>query len=160
MVELGFPRLLRSTRRVPGRMAGARRPGASPAGCGAAPRLRRLRQAGAALGAFLGRRGLALLLPLFFVGAAQAQVVAARIWPAPEYTRLTIESKEEIKYTVFSIRDPSRLVLDLETNDLSPVLTELKMKADDPHVGGLRAARNRPGVVRLVLDLKGEVNAQ
>ena len=53
-------------------------------------------------------------------------------------------------------------MLDLETAELAPALAELqgKVTADDPYIQGLRVARNRPGVVRLVLDLKSEVNAQ
>jgi N-acetylmuramoyl-L-alanine amidase len=53
-------------------------------------------------------------------------------------------------------------VLDLETNDLPAALAELngKVAADDPYIQGLRVARNRPGVVRLVLDLKAEVKPQ
>jgi N-acetylmuramoyl-L-alanine amidase len=103
-------------------------------------------------------RSLALVVALF-VTFAEAEVVSTRIWPARDYTRLTLESKEEIQYSIFSIKDPERLVLDLEINELSPALTELngKVAADDPYVEGLRVARNRPGVVRLVLDLKAEV---
>ena len=54
------------------------------------------------------------------------------------------------------------MVLDLETNDISPALAELhgKVTADDPYLQGLRVARNRPGVVRVVLDLKAEVRPQ
>ncbi|HWM41246.1 MAG TPA: N-acetylmuramoyl-L-alanine amidase [Burkholderiales bacterium] len=98
----------------------------------------------------------------FTIGAAQAQVLSTRIWPAKDYTRLTIESKEAIQYTIFSIKDPERLVLDLETNEIPPALAELsgKVAADDPYIEGLRVARNRPGVVRLVLDLKAEVKPQ
>jgi N-acetylmuramoyl-L-alanine amidase len=75
---------------------------------------------------------------------------------------LTLESKEEIQYTIFSVKDPARLVLDLETNDVSPALSELaaKVAANDPYIQGLRVARNRPGIVRLVLDLKSEVRPQ
>jgi N-acetylmuramoyl-L-alanine amidase len=53
-------------------------------------------------------------------------------------------------------------VLDLETNDLSAALEELqgKVAEDDPYVQGLRVARNRPGVIRIVLDLKAEVRPQ
>ena len=89
-------------------------------------------------------------------------MLSTRIWPAPEYTRLTLESKEEIQYTIFSVKDPERLVLDLETNDISVALAELagKVAADDPYIQKLRVARNRPGVVRLVLDLKTEVRPQ
>jgi N-acetylmuramoyl-L-alanine amidase len=81
------------------------------------------------------------------------------MWPARDYTRLTLESTTSLEYSIFSIKDPERLVLDLETNELSPALAELagKVAAEDPYVQGLRVARNRPGVVRLVLDLKAEV---
>ena len=67
-----------------------------------------------------------------------------------------------MKFSVFSVKDPQRLVLDIETPDISPALAELngKVTADDPYVQGLRIARNRPGVVRLVLDLKAEVKPQ
>ncbi|HEX5478010.1 MAG TPA: N-acetylmuramoyl-L-alanine amidase, partial [Burkholderiales bacterium] len=106
--------------------------------------------------ALLGAFALSLAL-----GRAEAQVVSTRIWPARDYTRLTLESKAPLKYEVFGIKDPERLVLDLET-DLSPALVELdgKVAADDPYVKGLRVARNRPGVVRVVLDLKEQVKPQ
>jgi N-acetylmuramoyl-L-alanine amidase len=53
-------------------------------------------------------------------------------------------------------------VLDLQTNEISPALAELhgKVAADDPYIQGLRVARNRPGVVRVVLDLKADVKPQ
>jgi N-acetylmuramoyl-L-alanine amidase len=53
-------------------------------------------------------------------------------------------------------------VLDLETADLTPALAELegKLSAEDPYVQALRVARNRPGVIRVVLDLKAEVRPQ
>ncbi len=104
---------------------------------------------------------MALLLACF-VTFAEAQVQSARIWPARDYTRVTIESKEKLEYTIFSLKDPERLVLDLQTNDLPPALAELdtKIAAEDPYVGGLRVARNRPGVIRLVLHLKSEVRPQ
>ncbi|HZD21702.1 MAG TPA: N-acetylmuramoyl-L-alanine amidase [Burkholderiales bacterium] len=97
----------------------------------------------------------------FFLANAEAQVTASRIWPARDYTRLTLEAKAELKYQVFSVKDPERLVLDLET-EMTPALAELdgKVVADDPYIKGLRAARNRPGVVRVVLDLKTEVKPQ
>jgi N-acetylmuramoyl-L-alanine amidase len=88
--------------------------------------------------------------------------VAGRIWPARDYTRLTLEAPAEIKYQLFTVNDPARLVLDLETADLTPALAELegKLSADDPYIQGLRVARNRPGIIRVVLDLKAEVKPQ
>jgi N-acetylmuramoyl-L-alanine amidase len=105
---------------------------------------------------------LALVLACFFVGVAQAQVLSTRIWPARDYTRLTIESREEIKYSIFSLKDPERLVLDLEVAEIPPALADLhtKVAENDPYVQGLRTARNRPGVVRVVLDLKTDVKPQ
>ncbi|HET7366126.1 MAG TPA: N-acetylmuramoyl-L-alanine amidase [Burkholderiales bacterium] len=98
---------------------------------------------------------------LFFLASADAQVTASRIWPARDYTRLTLESKAAVNFQVFSVKDPERLVLDLET-EMTPALAELdgKVVADDPYIKGMRAARNRPGVVRVVLDLKTEVKPQ
>jgi N-acetylmuramoyl-L-alanine amidase len=60
------------------------------------------------------------------------------------------------------VKDPDRLVLELETGEIPPALAELqgKVTADDPYIQGLRVARNRPGVVRVVLDLKTEVKPQ
>ena len=113
-------------------------------------------------GIHAGWRGLALLAAFLLAGAAHAQIVASRIWPAPDYTRLTLEAPAELKYQLFSVKDPDRLVLDLETADLTPALAELegKLSPDDPYVKGLRVARNRPGVIRVVLDLKAEVRPQ
>jgi N-acetylmuramoyl-L-alanine amidase len=63
---------------------------------------------------------------------------------------------------VFSVKDPQRLVLDLQTDDLTPALAELhaKVAGEDPYIQGLRVARNRPGVIRVVLDLKTDVKPQ
>jgi len=93
---------------------------------------------------------------------AQAQILSSRIWPAKDYTRVTLESKSEIKYQLFALKDPERLVLDMEGVEFSPAFAELqgKVAAGDPYIEQLRAGRNRPGVLRLVLDLKVEVNAQ
>ena len=67
-----------------------------------------------------------------------------------------------MKFSLFSVKDPERLVLDIETSELSPALAELngKVTPSDPYIQGLRVARNRPGVIRLVLDLKAEVKPQ
>ena len=107
---------------------------------------------------------LRLVALAFLLGApvAEAQIVSTRIWPAKDYTRVTLETKSEIKFQLFSVKDPERLVLDLEGVDYGPALAELqgKVVAGDPYIDKLRAGRNRPGVLRLVLDLKTEVKPQ
>ena len=110
----------------------------------------------------MARAGAAALL-VCGVAAAQADdVVATRIWPARDYTRVTFETRSELKYALFAIKEPERLVLDLDGVDAGPVLSELqnKVAAGDPYIASLRVARNRPGVTRVVLDLKAEVKPQ
>jgi len=108
--------------------------------------------------------GNCLVALALFLGAAgaQAQIVSTRIWPAKEYTRVTLESKSEIKFALFAVKNPERLVLDLEGVEVGPALAELdgKVATGDPYIDKLRVGRNRPGVVRLVLDLKAEVKPQ
>jgi len=88
--------------------------------------------------------------------ARGASIVAVRVWPAKDYTRLTIESDTEIKARQFFIPEPPRLAVDIEGIDLIPALRELvaKVKSDDPNISGIRVGQNAPGVVRLVMDLK------
>lgn len=93
---------------------------------------------------------------------ADTQVSSARIWPAQEYTRITLESGAPIAHNVFTIANPDRLVLDLEDVESSTALDVLsaKISPDDPYVSGVRIGRFKPGVIRLVLDLKAQVKPQ
>jgi N-acetylmuramoyl-L-alanine amidase len=93
---------------------------------------------------------------------AATQVSSARIWPAQEYTRITLESAAPIAHNVFIITNPDRLVLDLEDVESSTALDVLstKISPDDPYVSGVRIGRFKPGVIRLVLDLKAQVKPQ
>jgi len=100
-----------------------------------------------------------LWLPSAFAGIA---ISSARIWPAQDYTRLTLESKQPIRYNLFTIRNPERLVIDLEDVEINAALNELvgKIGNDDPYIKSVRVGRFKPGVIRLVLDLKAEVKPQ
>jgi len=103
----------------------------------------------------------ALLLPL--PGRA-AGPIDLRVWPAADYTRLTLESGQPLRFTHFMIRDtpPLRLVVDLEDIELTPQLRELagRVAADDPYIARLRVGLNRPRVLRLVVDLKEDVRPE
>ena len=107
---------------------------------------RRLVQRGAALALLLGAREIAW-------GAA---IVAVRVWPADEVTRVTIESDAALAARHQVLDHPPRLVVDIEGLELSPALRELvgKVGSDDPFISGLRVGQNQPRVVRLVFDLK------
>ena len=99
---------------------------------------------------------LALLLPAPQL-AYGASIVAVRVWPAADYTRVTIESDAALvaRHTLLA-DDPPRLVVDIDGLELSPQLRELvgKVRADDPYIAGVRVGQNQPRVVRLVVDLK------
>ncbi len=88
--------------------------------------------------------------------ARGATIVAVRIWPAPEYSRVTIESDSALSAKQFFIGTPPRLAVDIEGLDLNPALRELvaKVQHDDPNIAGIRVGQNAPGVVRMVIDLK------
>src|SRR6185436_13354943 len=162
MAEFRLPGALQPGFGMRGGMAGKGRGPALPARPVDPHRARGRSETRASRSALQCWRGLALLCAVFFIASVQAEVLSSRIWPAKDYTRLTLESKEPVDYKIFILKDPERLVIDLETNEISPALAELngKVAADDPYIQGLRVARNRPGVGRLVLDLKGEVKPQ
>ncbi len=112
---------------------------------------------------FLGSTGAALLLMVSRAGhAATTSMLAVRVWPARDYTRVTLESRSAVNFTHQMVRNPERLVVDLEGVELNEVLQSLpsKISGQDPYIQLIRAGRNRPGVVRLVIDLKAEVTPQ
>lgn len=88
--------------------------------------------------------------------------MAVRIWPAVDYTRVTLEHDAPIKYTHFTVENPDRLVVDIEGVEFNSVLDSLarKVATDDPYIKLLRAGRFKPGVVRLVMELKTKVAPQ
>jgi len=112
---------------------------------------------------FLGFSGAALLLSVSPVGrAAATSLLAVRVWPSLEYTRITLESRDALKFAHFTVQNPERLVIDIEGVELNNVLGSLpgKIADNDPYIKLIRAGRNKPGVVRLVMELKTEVKPQ
>ena len=91
-----------------------------------------------------------------------AQLIAVRLWPANDYTRVTLESDVALNATFFLVNHPPRLVIDVDDLELSAPLKELvsKVRADDPYIAGVRMGQNRPRVVRVVLDLKQSIKPQ
>jgi len=90
---------------------------------------------------------------------AAEKIAATRVWPAQEYTRVTIESAHALKHQFFFVDKPQRLVVDLEGVELDAELKSLpaKVGAGDPYIQSVRVAINRPNVVRVVFDLRTEV---
>lgn len=101
---------------------------------------------------------------LLWLNTAQAgiNISSTRIWPGEDYTRLTLESKQPIRHTMFTIDNPDRLVVDMENVEISATLNQLSDKIDsaDPYIKSLRIGQFKPGVVRLVFDLKTAIKPQ
>lgn len=116
----------------------------------------------AASGGTWARRGTLVL----WLGAPQlagaTRIVAVRMWPAQDYTRITIESDTALVAHTQLVEDPPRLAVDIEGIDLVPALKELvgRVKSDDPNIAGLRVAQHKPGLVRLVVDMKKAISPQ
>lgn len=111
---------------------------------------------------FLKYAGATLALLVSPVGQAATSILAVRVWPARDYTRVTLEYREPIAFTHQIVKNPERLVVDLEGVEFNSVLQSLpnKISETDPYIKLIRAGRNKPGVVRLVIELKAEIQPQ
>ena len=89
-----------------------------------------------------------------------ATIVAVRLWPAPDYTRLTIESDGLL--TTRTTHAADRFQVDIDGLTLDPTLRELvaKVQANDPFIAGIRVLQHAANTVRLQVDLKQPVLPQ
>jgi N-acetylmuramoyl-L-alanine amidase len=100
-----------------------------------------------------------LLLPSAW--AAAARISSARMWPAQEYTRVIFESPAPVAHQMVLLKNPDRLVLDLDGVDLTSEIALLpsRVQSSDPYIAGIRVAQKGPNVVRVVVDVKSAVKA-
>ena len=93
-----------------------------------------------------------------------AKMVAVRMWPAEEYTRVTIETDVALKFKHFFVRSakPLRLVIDIEGLELTEQIKKqiAAVNPDDPYIAAMRIGQFKPGILRLVMDLKTDVNPE
>jgi N-acetylmuramoyl-L-alanine amidase len=94
--------------------------------------------------------------------AFASSVLGVRVWPARDYTRVTIESDQPLQNTQQLLQGPDRLVVDLSGLDLDQALKDLvsKIAPNDPQIQSVRVGQYQPHVVRMVFDLKGSVKPQ
>ena len=97
------------------------------------------------------------LLPA--LASAAVNVTSTRVWPAADYTRITIEASSEVSQKMMILKDPDRLVLDLDGVELNQNLKALagQISPNDPYIKQIRVANFKPGTVRMVIDLKAEI---
>ncbi|CAM8657686.1 AmiC N-acetylmuramoyl-L-alanine amidase [Burkholderiales bacterium] len=107
--------------------------------------------------------GAALLLGFQTQDAMALEVLAVRLWPARDYTRVAIEHDSPgLAFRTNLLTQPDRLLVDIDGMQLSPALKELvaRIAPNDPYIAGVRVGQFQPTVVRLVFDLKQPVKPQ
>ncbi len=87
---------------------------------------------------------------------AKDNVIATRIWPSAEYTRVTIESDKPIQNDQMILQNPERIVIDLKDTQLESTIEALTSQLDDtdPSIKSIRVGQFNPKVTRIVIDLK------
>jgi N-acetylmuramoyl-L-alanine amidase len=113
------------------------------------------------------RINVSLFLTLFlFIVTSNAysknDIHAVRIWPAQEYTRITIESIAPLNNDQMILKNPERVVIDLKNIAINDVIKMLpsKLSENDPNINKIRVAQFTPTVTRVVIDLKGEARVK
>ncbi len=94
--------------------------------------------------------------------AWSANLVAVRVWPAPDYSRITFESDEVLQYSQRLLENPHRLAVDVTGLSMNSVLRDLpsKVPSNDPNIAAIRVSQFTPTQVRIVIDLKQAIRPQ
>ncbi|MFQ5893541.1 MAG: N-acetylmuramoyl-L-alanine amidase, partial [Nitrospinota bacterium] len=82
-----------------------------------------------------------------------AVVTNVRHWSNRAYTRVVVDLTGPATYTKRRIGSPDRIYVDLQPARLSPTLTKKTLTVNDGLLKRVRFAQNRPGVVRVVVDI-------
>ena len=100
----------------------------------------------------------ALLLPLCAAAFAGSTVENVRIWSENDKTRVVLDLSQSAQHTIFTLRGPDRLVIDLKDSRLARTLTS--MPAGTGAVRSIRTAVRADGQLRVVLDLNTAVRSR
>jgi len=99
-----------------------------------------------------------LLLMAAAVTADAREVRNLRVWSGPESTRAVLDLDERVDYQLFTLDNPSRIVVDIKAASV-----ERELALDEEHSGVIRGVRHgvRNGSdVRIVLDLDSKARPQ
>lgn len=91
--------------------------------------------------------------------ARGASMLAVRMWPSEDYTRVTIESDWKLETNQFNLADPDRFVVDIKDMLLNEQLQKMGalVQTTDPFVSAIRVGQFQEDTVRIVFDLKQPV---
>ena len=86
---------------------------------------------------------------------ASALVKDIRTWNSNDSTRIVVTLDDTVKYNAARIASPDRIYFDLSKARLSPKLATKPLDVSAGLLKSVRVAPNKPGVVRVVLDVDG-----
>lgn len=90
--------------------------------------------------------------------ATQVKINGARIWSAPDHTRIVIDTAAPVQHKIFALDGPHRLVVDIVDAELTGKLPS--SAGDDALIAGVRSGVREGNDLRVVLDLKQAVKAK
>lgn len=104
----------------------------------------------------IGRYAVTVILSLFAaVAGAQGEINGVRMWPAPDNTRVVFDADSQVEHSLFTLKNPNRLVIDIKNTSLKADLTGLDFS--NTILRDIRTGKQGQNGLRVVLDLKQEV---
>ena len=82
-------------------------------------------------------------------------ITGFRYWSGPDHTRLVVDMQRETTYKAFYLQQPRRLVIDLFNAQMN--IQKTAIPVGDQIAQGVRFGVSAPGVVRIVVDLKMQI---
>lgn len=89
--------------------------------------------------------------------AGNAQIKSVRLWTGPDNTRLVFDMNAAAPYSVFTLENPDRVVIDLQ--DARLVAPVGSVDYNNPLLQGIRSAQRNKDL-RVVLDVKSRVKPE
>jgi len=96
---------------------------------------------------------------MLFASAAMAArpvvVRDVRLWTAPDHTRLVFDLNRKMRYKLFRLHKPERIVIDMQQTSLKADISKLPLP--DPVIQSMRHGISEQHGLRMVIDLKEKV---
>lgn len=102
-----------------------------------------------------------LCISSVIIQAAEVLNTSVFSLPTSDYTHIVIETNQAVSNSMFVLKSPNRVVLDLMNTPINNQLKILSKKSfsEDLSIKQVRVGNFKAGVTRIVFDLKSEVKA-
>jgi N-acetylmuramoyl-L-alanine amidase len=102
---------------------------------------------------------LTALLFAFSIASQAAEVILANLQQQGSQVHLELLLDQQVKYRVFTLDNPFRVVIDMDTVAISPTLKALPPQLDPqhPYLSKIRIAPFTENTTRLVFDIKSDI---